>query len=156
MPLPMVNQYANEYRKALESEPDAKDLNGNLAMCYLKLKLYDKALSAFEKAIEDNFDNSEMFFYAAVCVLKGRKAFLVPRPEIDKAEEYLNAAMMIEPRGIYHYFQAYIKNDYFKRKFFSTSPTFEEALANARAAGLSPTDVDNLYATLGVERPKDL
>lgn len=57
-------------------------------MCYLMLKLYDKALPAFEKAMEDNFDNSETFFYAAVCLLKGRKAFLLTRPEIDKIEEY--------------------------------------------------------------------
>lgn len=69
-------------------------------MCYLKLKLYDKALSAFEKAMEDNFDNSETFFYAAICLLKGRKAFLLNRTEIDKAEEYINAAIMIEPRAV--------------------------------------------------------
>jgi tetratricopeptide (TPR) repeat protein len=156
MPMPMINQYANTYRKALEGEPEAKDLNGNLAMCYLKLKLYDKALPAFEKAIEDNFDEPDMFFLAAVCVMKGRKAFLLQRPEIDKVEEYLNAAMMIEPKGIYHYFQAYIKLDYFKRKFFNTTPTVEEALANANAAGLSPTDVTNLYEMLGVERPSGL
>jgi tetratricopeptide (TPR) repeat protein len=154
----MVNQYANESRKALESEPGekSKELNFSLGMCYLKLKLYDKALPAFEKAIEDNFDNADMFFLTAMCVLKGRKAFLVPRPEIDKAEEYLNAAMMIEPKGIYHYFQAYIKHDYYKRKFFNTSPTSEEALANAHAAGLSPADVENLYAQLGVERPSGI
>lgn len=53
-------------------------------MCYLKLKLFDKALSAYEKAIEDNFDNSEIYFYAAICLLKGQKAFLVQRPTIYK------------------------------------------------------------------------
>ncbi|MBQ8903263.1 MAG: hypothetical protein IJY73_03050, partial [Oscillospiraceae bacterium] len=93
------------------------------------------------------------FFYAAVCVLKGRKAFLVPRPEINKIEEYLNAAIMIEPRGIYYYFQAYIKNDYYNRKFFKTSPTWQEALAMAEQAGYSPYDAEQLFAILGVERP---
>lgn len=156
MPMPMVNQYAATYREALQNEPDAKDLNGSLAICYLKLKLYDKALQAFEKAIEDNFDNSEVFFYAAVCLLGGKKAFLVQRQEIDKIEEYINAALMIEPKGIYHYFLAYIKYDYFKRKFFNTSPTYLESLENANNAGLSPFDIEQLYGILGVPRPEVL
>jgi tetratricopeptide (TPR) repeat protein len=156
MPMPMVNQYAATYREALQNEPEAKDLNNAVAMCYLKLKLYDKALAAFEKAIEDNFDNSETFFYAAICLLGGKKAFLAQRPEIDKIEEYINAALMIESRGIYHYFLAYIKYDYFGRKFFNTSPTYQEALESANTAGVSPLDIEQLYGILGVSRPETL
>ena len=62
MPMPEVNKYAGAYKKALSENPDDQVLNNSIAMCYLKLKLYDKALSAFEKAMEDNFDNSETFF----------------------------------------------------------------------------------------------
>lgn len=62
MPAPMVNRYANAYRQALSDNPEDRQLNNSIAMCYLKLKLYDKALDAFEKAMEDNFDNSETFF----------------------------------------------------------------------------------------------
>ena len=156
MPMPMVNKYAAEYRQALEGKPDSKEFNKCIAFCYLKLKLYDKALAAFEKTIVDNFDDTEIYFYTAICLLGGKKAFLAQRPEIDKIEEYINAAMMIEPKGIYHYFQAYVKYDYFSRKFFNTSPTYQEALANAKAAGLSPADVDQFYGILGVERPSVL
>jgi tetratricopeptide (TPR) repeat protein len=156
MPMPMVNQYAATYREALQNEPGAKDLNNAVGMCYLKLKLYDKALGAFEKAMEDNFDNSETFFYAAICLLGGKKAFLMQRPEIDKIEEYINAALMIEPKGIYHYFLAYIKYDYFERKFFKTSPTYREALKNATDAGVSPFDIEQLFGILGVSRPEVL
>ncbi|MBQ9513815.1 MAG: tetratricopeptide repeat protein [Clostridia bacterium] len=148
-----LNKYANSYRKALAEDPDNKQLNLSIAMCYLKLKLYDKALPAFEKAIEDNFDNSESFFYAAVCLLHGKKAFLATRPDIDKIEEYINAAIMIEPKGIYYYFLAYIKYDYFFRKYYNTSPTYEEAAEMAMQAGLSETDVTMLYDILGVARP---
>ncbi len=153
MAMPEVNKYANAYRKALVENPENTDLNNSVAMCYLKLKLYDKALPAFEKAMEDNFDNSETFFYAAVCQLRGRKAFLLTRPEIDKIEEYLNAAIMIEPRGIYYYLLAYIKYDYFNRKFFKTTPTYQEALEMAQQAGYSPFDAEQLFGILGVERP---
>lgn len=153
MPMPEVNKFAGAYRKALAENPENQQLNNSIAMCYLKLKLYDKALPAFEKAMEDNFDNSETFFYAAVCILKGRKPFLLARPEINQIEEYINAALMIEPRGIYYYFLAYIKYDYFSRKFFKTSPTYQEALEMARDNGYSPLDAQQLFAILGVEKP---
>ena len=153
MPLPLVNKYANTYKKDLVDAPDNQELNHSLGICYLKLKIYDKALPAFEKAMEDNFDNSESFFYAAICLLQGKKAFLHQRPTIDKLIEYINAALMIEPKGIYYYFLAYIKYDYFARKFFKTSPTYQEVLAMATDAGLSELDIDQLYGILGVSRP---
>lgn len=153
MPLPEVNKYANSYKKDLAENPEDKNLNTSIAMCYLKLKMYDKALPAFEKAIEDNFDNSESYFYAAVCLLKGKKAFLAQRADIDKIEEFLNAANMIEPRGIYHYFWAYIKQDFYERKFLNTSPTYKECLATAEQMGTSQYDKDMLFDLLGVAKP---
>jgi len=153
MPMPMVNKYAGTYKKALAEDPENKELNNSIAMCYLKLKLYDKALSSFEMAMEDNFDNSETFFYAAICLLEGKKAFLHQRPTIDKILEYINAALMIEPRGIYYYFMAYIKYDYFSRKFYKTSPTYQELLESAEQAEYSRYDAEQLFEILGVEMP---
>jgi len=156
MPMPLINKYANAYRQALSETPENQELNTSIAMCYLKLKLYDKALAAFEKAVEGNFDNSETFFYAAICLLKGQKAFLQQRPTIDRIEEHINAALMIEPRGVYYYFWAYIKYDYFSRKFYRTTPTYQDVLAMANNAGVSPLDIEQLYGILGVARPSCL
>ena len=157
MPMPLLNKYANAYKQALSESPDNKELNNSIAMCYWRLKLYDKALSAFEKAMEDNFDNSETFFFAAVCLLKGQKAFLTQRSSIDKIEEYLNAAISIEPKGIYYYFLAYIKYDYFNRKSYNTSPTYQECLNMATQAGVSSFDINQLFIEiLGVSLPDAL
>jgi tetratricopeptide (TPR) repeat protein len=156
MPIPEVNKYANEYRKALSDNPDHKDLNLSIAMCYLKLKLYDKALTAFEKAIENNFDHSETFFYAAICLLQGNKAFLTQRSTIDKIEEYINAALMIEPKGIYYYFWTYIKYDYFNRKYFNTQPNYKEALQMSIDNGVSEFDKEQLFSILGVPKPDSI
>lgn len=153
MPMPEINKYANSYRKALVDNPDNKELNTSIAMCYLKLKLYDKALVAFEKAMEDNFDNSETFFYAAVCLLEGNKAFLSKRPTIDKIEEYINAALMIEPKGIYYFFWSYIKYDYYNRKFFNTKPNYQEVLQMSNENGVSEFDKEQLFSILGVPKP---
>lgn len=156
MPMPELNKYTNAYRKVLGEYPDNPDLNKSIAMCYLKLRIFDKALTAFEKAIEENFDDSESYFYAACCTLGGKKAFLNQRPTIDKALEYINAALSIEPRGIYYYFMAYIKFDYFERKHFITSPNYVDCLQMAADSGVSEYDIDIMYAVLGVQRPETM
>ena len=156
MPVTHINKHATAYRKALAENPSDSNLNNSIGMCYLKLKLFDKALSAFENAIEDNFDNSETYFYAAVCLLGGKKAFLADRKTIDKVEEYINAALLIEPRAIYYHLQAYIKFDYFSRKSYITSPSYQEALVLAENAGVSSFDIDQLYEILSVQRPEPL
>lgn len=151
-----INKQASAYRKAMAGNPDNKDLNMSIAFCYLKLKLYDKALPCFEKAIEDNFDNSEVYFYAAITLLKGKKAFLTPRTVIDKAEEYLNAAIMIEPKSIYYYFWSYLRYDHHFRKHYVMNPNYRTLLNKAIQIGLSQTDVKELYSILEVDRPNEL
>ncbi len=156
MPLPQVNKYMGTYRKALAEHPDSVELNVSVGICYLRLKMYDKAVEAFEKSMPDNFDNPEPFFLAAVTLLQGKKAFVTPRAAIDKALEYLNAATMIEMRPVFYYFMAYIKYDYFERKFLNTSPSYKEMLQTAVDCGLGEADIVELYTMLGVERPEVL
>jgi tetratricopeptide (TPR) repeat protein len=151
-----INKYANAYQKALTADPNNKQVNGALAMCFLKLKLYDKALAAFDKAIIDNFENSEVYFWAAVALLRGKKAFVTPRPDINKAEEYLNAAIMIEPKGIYYYLFAYIRYDFHARKFLRCQPNYQELLQEAVNNGVTPADIDQLFSTLNVEIPPQI
>lgn len=153
MSLANLGKYTKTYEETLKENPDNAEVFNSLAMCYLKLGFYDKALENFDKAIEQNLNNPETYLYAAVSILAGRKPFLTPRTEIDKIEQYINAALMLEERGLFRYFQAYIKYDYFKRKFFKTSPTWEDCLMQADADGLSPSDVEQLFAILKQDIP---
>ncbi|MDR0970312.1 MAG: tetratricopeptide repeat protein [Lentimicrobiaceae bacterium] len=147
-----LNKYANSYRKQLADNPNNDALNMSLAMCYLQLRLYDKALPVFEKAMDDNLDNSEVFFYAAVALLRGKKAFIAQRTDINKVIEYLNAAIMIEAKGLYFSFLAYVKYDYFERKFLNISPNWQEEIQN----GAIIADFSQLAEILQVEMPECL
>lgn len=148
MPMPLVNKYLGAYRSLGNQYPDNKDINTAIGICFLKLKMYDKALDAFEKAMPDNFDNAEPFYLAAVSLLQGKKAFLAPRASIDKIEEYLNAAAMIEMRPIFYYFMAYVKKDYFERKYLNTNPSWQELLQQAEEYGLQTCDVEEFHALI--------
>lgn len=145
-----LNKYANSYRKQLAADPDDRELNRSMGICYLKLKLYDKANEAFERAVTDNFEDADSYFYAAVGRLKGKKAFVAPRLDIDKAVEYLNAANMIAPNPVNSLMLAYIKKDYFDRKALQISPSWTDELSAARSMGATDADIDALADLLGV------
>ena len=151
-----LNKYVSTYQKVLAEVPNDKSINLSVAFCYWRLRMYEQALFYFEMAIQDSFANSEAFFYAAVCLLGGKKAFLIHRNIIDKIETYIKAARSIENRGIYAYFHAYIKYDYFERKFLITQPKYDELLSEAYMLGVSDYDIRRLYTLLNVERPEAL
>ncbi len=148
--------HINSNRQALADSPQQSTDSFTTAICALKQKQYDKALALFESVIKENFDDSESYFYAAVCLLKGKKAFLTPFADIKKAEDYLNAASAIDNRGIYDYFLAYIKFDFYERKSLNTSPDYREVLLRAESNHVTPSDKDSLFELLNVSRPEGL
>ncbi len=154
--VPDLSKYTQAYKSALSSAPSDPSVNAAVGFCYLRLKMYGKALESFSRAIDGGVMNSEVFFWAGVCCLGGRKAFLAKREVIDKAEEYINAARVLEDRGIYAYFGAYVRYDYFKRKSLIARPDYRELLRESRRLRVSEGDIRILYGVLGVERPSEL
>ncbi len=50
MPLPQISKYADSYKKTLAENPDSQNLNLSIGICYLRLKMYEKASASFEKS----------------------------------------------------------------------------------------------------------
>ena len=151
-----INKYTSAYKNSLTSAPDDPNLNAAIGFCYMRLKMYAQAQTCFQKAIDGGLMNSEIFFYTAVCMLDGKKAFIAKRPVIDKIQELIEAARAIDDKGIYAYFHAYIKFDYFKRKSLITRPAYTELLSEAHRLGVSEHDIGILFGLLRVERPNEL
>ena len=148
-----LTKYSKSYEKALAANGESAEICNSLAVCYLQLGLYGKALERFDKAIEMDFNNPDTFLYAAVCVLKGRKPFLCSRPEINKAEEYINAGLMAEENAMLRVLQAYVKYDYYSRKRLNTEPNYNAAFNYAQMGGASSEEIDNLFDLLKQSRP---
>ena len=70
MSMPELNRYVGSYKREIDSNGENDAINQSIAMCYLKLKQYKMAGKYLQKAMEDNFDDSENYFYAAVCLLE--------------------------------------------------------------------------------------
>lgn len=156
MSMPQLNKYVGSYKKELDSIGENDAINKSIAMCYLKLKQYKMAGKYYQKAMEDNFDDSENYFYAAVCLLEGKKAFLTTRTVINQIETYINDAISIENKGVYYYLLAYIKYDYYKRKGFGTSPDYMECINNAMQCNLTRMDAEQMFEILSVTMPQEL
>jgi hypothetical protein len=151
-----LQKYSTAYKALAEKEPLDASLKMSFGFCSLKLKVYDLAISSFETAIEQHVDNPEVYFYAAVAQLRGKKAFLASRQVIDKSESYINAAIELEERPIFYYFLAYIKYDYYERKSYRSSPSYDELLNKSLETGLNESEVSDLHELLCVQRPQQL
>lgn len=152
-----LNKYQSSYNRNISAGKGNQNNNEiSLAFIFLKLKMYDKANIHFDKAIESNFENSELFFAASISKLCGKKAFLNMRPTINEAERLINIAIEIEPRGIYYYFLAYLRYDYHYRKSFNVSPNYRQYFDKAVSIGISRHDIDVMYEMLGVSCPDEI
>lgn len=151
-----LNKSLTAYRQALTENGDNSNLNFSLAMCYLRLKLYDNAISFFDKAI--NFDPfiADYYFYRACATLKGKTPFLLPRKEIDLTEQYILSAITTEQKPIYYYLYAYVRYEYFFRKCFNVRPKYNELFQESLNLGLSEKDINTFYAIIGQKRPEKL
>jgi tetratricopeptide (TPR) repeat protein len=146
-----LKAHVRTYHEAMRSEPRNPGIALSLGMCYLRLGLYDQALQRFEAAIDDDLENSETYFYAAVTLLCGKKAFLAPLATIRAAEAYIDTALRLEERGVYSYLLAYLRYDYYERKSLNCSPSWTVLLQQAVAHHVTNEDVRLLFELLRVD-----
>lgn len=151
----MGNEFAKKYLNSFSNVTvgDNPAISFSAGMCCLKLRLFDRAYGYFDKAISSNPNNCEAYFFTAVSLLNGKKAFLSNRVTIDKIEQNIKAAIAIEPRGIFYYFWAYIKYDYFERKHLKTSPNRDECLSASKEHNVTELDKKMVFDIIGIEKP---
>ena len=123
---------------------------------FLNYGMYPQAVDSAMKAMQTDMSNAEVYYYAAIAMLGGKRPFLVDRGSIKKAEEYLNVALSIEPKGLYAYLLAYIKLDYYEKKMLRSIPDHRRLLADAVVMGITEPEIAALFKLLRTERPAEL
>ncbi|MBS4178290.1 hypothetical protein [Lederbergia citrea] len=150
------SKYLSNYENALKENPDDYQVNVSAGICHLKLSNYELAQKYFEQAILDNPYHTDTYFYAAVCKLQGKKAFLTPKKRVDEAIQLINTALSIEERGIAYFFSAYLKYDFYNRKALNIRPFYDVDLENAITYGVTEEDKRFLFDLLKVQQPSAL
>lgn len=132
-------------------EPENEDLKNGIR--YLTRKLYAQALASFEKEISNNISSPDPYFYAAIAKLGGKRPFLVSRSVIGEIETYLESAIAYGERALYYYFYAYIKKDYYEKKFLKSTPDSGSLFDMAQKLGITNAEITELFELIGVTEP---
>ena len=69
---------------------------------------------------------------------------------VDQAIELANTARMLEDRGIFSYFIAYLKYDYYELKKLKTDPSYVEELQRA-SSSVTQEDIRILAEMLKID-----
>lgn len=146
---PQVSKYMKAYTGALAHDANP-DVQLALGICLLKLGLYDLAAKHVNDAISANVDNAEAYLYAAVACLAGKRPFLISIADARSALLYLDAARMLEERGIFDYLSGFIREDFFERKFLRVSPSSHDEYQLAALHGATQTDVAFIHELIRV------
>ena len=86
-----LNKYVASYKDVLNKDPEQTQISASLGICFLKLGRYDQAIDALTKAQAYDMENSELYYFEAVSLLKGKKAFVMQKSVIDRALEALES-----------------------------------------------------------------
>ncbi|MFX0137565.1 MAG: tetratricopeptide repeat protein [Candidatus Hodarchaeota archaeon] len=139
-----INKYINNYRQMLKENPEDGELNCAMGICYLDLCLYDLAAQYFGKAIEQIPDHSDVYYYYAIALLKGKRPKVLSLTEIRKIEEYLGAAIQIDDsKSKCYYLWALIKHDfYIKNGLRIIPPSFEDLINKANGVPYDKNEIE--------------
>lgn len=147
-------------KKNIASNP--KDVNSSLALglFFLMKGGYQDALVQFEKVIEEDPTNYRGYFYSCIAMLGGKKPCLNPKQTILTIEERLQISEGLSEGqnecAECYYLHAFVKYDFYERKYLRTSPSSKELLQTAMGCGLTTESKDTLFEILKLSRPMSL
>lgn len=120
---------------------------------HIELGMHARAIEDFNLAMGFDADNPDIYYLSAVAALNGQKAFLAPLSRIREVERLIQAAIALEERGVFHYFLAYVRYDYYERKSLRPPAPWRLSLSQARRLPLRPDEISSLFKLLSVANP---
>ncbi|MBQ6895321.1 MAG: TIR domain-containing protein [Clostridia bacterium] len=120
---------------------------------FIKSGLYSQAQNLLQQSLLSDPSNDKVYFYLAVCILNGKRPFLLQKNIIEQAISYLTGAVSMNPDPLYYYFIAYLKYDFYSLKFLRTDPDYTSFYNMAYNHGITNEQIHNLFSLLKAEKP---
>ncbi len=117
---------------------------------------YLTARKIFRRSIEAQTENPYIYYYAAICLLDGKKAYVQRKSTMDEAVKFLSTAVRLSSQPSFWYLLAYIKYDFYERNYYDTNPDYKQCYQMAVRSGLTENDKNDLFTILGVPKPSCL
>jgi tetratricopeptide (TPR) repeat protein len=109
-----LNGLMKSYQEMLNRDPEDGESCFRLAMCYLHVRIFEKASEYFQRAAQLLLNDSDAYYYFGLSLLSGRRPKTLSLKEVRFIEENLNIAMDLDDnQGKYYYLAAILKYDYY-------------------------------------------
>ncbi len=141
-----VNKYLNLYKGMVKAVPEDGESQFALGLCYLHLRLFDLAVRHFGRAVELMPESSDVYYYYALALIRGRRPKTLSLNEVRQIEEYVNSAMQLDgTKSKYNYLAAILKYDYYLANGLRVpDPSAEELLKEASTKDYEGDEVERL------------
>ena len=94
----------------------------------------------------------DAYYYLSVAMLEGEEPFCVGPFEIECILDYMSVALECDGnKALYHYFLAYVVNDYYESKYIRCRLNSKDLKADAFALGLTSEDVEAMFNMLKIK-----
>jgi hypothetical protein len=120
---------------------------------HIRLRMHARALDDLKLAMSADGVNPDVYYLSAVAKLNGQKAFVASLACIREVEELIQAAIVLEEKGLYHYFLAYVRYDYYERKSLHGPTAWQFSLSRAWSLGVELDELTSLFTLLSVANP---
>lgn len=120
----------------------------NQGIKLLEAKSYQQVINAFTLVIELDRSMSNAYYYLAIALLKGRRAKILKRSEVEEMDQLLSAATaMGDSDGTIYWFRALVRDDYYNGNRITNypPPPVRDLVNNALSC---QTNMDRLRALL--------
>jgi len=141
-----IDKYINYYKGLTKAAPENGEAFFSLGLCYLQLKLFPLAQKNLEKAIELIPEYSDVYYYYALSLIKGRRVKIITSNEIKSIEQYLETAIQLDQnKAKYYYLSAIIKYDFYRMNgLIVPPPDADELIMEAKQKAQEPEEVQRL------------
>ena len=141
-----LNAYMSEYQ-SIKGNPEVDKAKG---LCFLRLHHYEFAIKSFHKAMEELYEDSDLYFYTALALCKGKRPALLMKKEVDKMLNQLQIALDLQKKGAYYYAYAIVIRDFYERNSLNYKQTSRECEKMAETYGLSQDDKNIIHQFLPI------
>lgn len=118
-----LNELMNRLHSRLAANPENGEVHYRLALCYLHLKAYKRAIEHFKRAVELLPLDPDAHYYYGLSLISGRRPRTLSLKDVRNIEEYLEAAIQLDDRPAkYYYLAAILKHDYYLANGLSAPP----------------------------------
>ena len=145
-----IHRMLTQFKSMVTLSPDDGEAHYSLGLCYLQLRLYELAIKNFKRAIQLMPEFSDVYYYYALSLIRGRRPKTMSRNEVKKIEEYLATAIQLDDQQAkYYYLVAILKYDYYLANGLSVkSPPINDLLQIAQEKEQDSWEVERLLQAI--------